>query len=208
MRYIAYVDGFNFYNRRLKKTPYKWVDLVKLFTSFNFQNATSIQVKYFTAKVLNRPNNPSVRQRQEIYIRALLTTNVEVFYGQFKTRDVKGAMLDSKGMPTRNIVTVRKYEEKGSDVNIATQMVADAFRGNFDAAILLSNDTDLAGPLKIINDDEKKPVILITPENYHMIELKRHSSTSKFIEDQQLIDSLFPNLLSDSKGKIHKPKDW
>lgn len=209
LRYTAYVDGFNFYHRRLKGTPYKWLNLVSLFQSFQFQNLVSLQVKYFTAQVINRPNNPSVRQRQEIYLRALQTQpEVEIFYGQFKSRDVKGALLDSKGVPTKNFVTVRKYEEKGSDVNVATQMVADAFRGNFDAAILLSNDSDLAGPLKIVNDELQKPVILISPGNFHMLELKRHSSITKLIDDQQLQASLFPNQMTDTKGKIHKPKDW
>lgn len=207
MKYIAYVDGFNFYNRRLKNTNYKWLNLHALFKSFNFNDASSIKVKYFTAKVLNRPNDPSVKQRQEIYLRALRTVpEIEVFFGQFKTRDVKGNLLDSKNMPTGNFVTVRKFEEKGSDVNIATQIVADAFRNNFDCAILLSNDMDLAGPLKVVNDELKKPVILITPENYHMSELKKHSSVCKYIDDEQLEAAQFSAHLVDQKGKFNKPK--
>lgn len=47
------------------------------------------------------------------------------------------------------MATVRNREEKGSDVNVATHLLADVFRGEVDAAIVVSNDSDLALPLSI-----------------------------------------------------------
>ena len=46
--------------------------------------------------------------------------------------------------------TVVKTEEKGSDVNIATHMVHDAHLGLYDTAVVISNDSDLVEPVKII----------------------------------------------------------
>ena len=47
------------------------------------------------------------------------------------------------------LATVRHREEKGSDVNVATHLLADVFRGEVQAAIVISNDSDLALPLSI-----------------------------------------------------------
>ena len=41
-------------------------------------------------------------------------------------------------------------EEKGSDVNLATYLVADGFRDLYDTAVVVSNDSDLAEPLKLV----------------------------------------------------------
>ena len=41
------------------------------------------------------------------------------------------------------MVTVGDREEKGSDVNVAAHLLIDALEGNIDAAIVVSNDSDL-----------------------------------------------------------------
>jgi len=43
---------------------------------------------------------------------------------------------------------VIKTEEKGSDVNLATHLLHDAHRGWFEAAVIVSNDSDLLEPIK------------------------------------------------------------
>ena len=45
------------------------------------------------------------------------------------------------------LATVRKREEKGSDVNVATHLLVDVLTGAIDAAIVISNDSDLALPI-------------------------------------------------------------
>jgi len=75
---IVYIDGYNLYYGRLKDTPYKWFDIVKLFTNIcHIQNPNSniIRVKYFTAPVLARflTNGATAVASQNNYIRALET---------------------------------------------------------------------------------------------------------------------------------------
>ena len=86
------------------------------------------RIRYFTALVKPLPSNRHTRQRQEIYIRALETLpNLTVHYGHYLQSDVAMPLAaPSPGGP--RFATVRKMEEKGSDVNIATYMLVDAFR--------------------------------------------------------------------------------
>ncbi|WP_167302032.1 NYN domain-containing protein [Rathayibacter sp. VKM Ac-2801] len=57
--------------------------------------------------------------------------------------------------------TVRKREEKGSDVNVATHLLFDVLQGQVDAAIVISNDSDLALPITIAR--KHVPVGLLNP---------------------------------------------
>ncbi len=59
---------------------------------------------------------------------------------------------------------VTKMEEKGSDVNIATYMLADAFRKDCDQLIVITNDSDLAEPVRIINKELRIPVGIFNPQ--------------------------------------------
>ena len=63
----------------------------------------------------------------------------------------------------KNIVKIQKWEEKKSDVNIATHLVADAYQNKFECVVLLSNDADLTPPLLHIKYKLKKLVIVISP---------------------------------------------
>lgn len=45
------------------------------------------------------------------------------------------------------MASVARREEKGSDVNVASHLLLDVLRGHVDAAIVISNDSDLAFPV-------------------------------------------------------------
>ena len=108
---IVYIDGFNLYYS-LKKTSYKWLNLKKLIENILDPSLHKIlNIKYFTAV----PKRADSAQKQSVYIRVLKTLqNVEIIYGQFKKRQVKG-----KDVRKNKIITIIKREEKKSDVNIA-----------------------------------------------------------------------------------------
>lgn len=87
MRTFNYVDGFNLYYRALKNTPYKWLDLSGMFDDILESRYNMLKIKYFTARLTARRNDPTKPQRQIIYLRALQAQckEVEVFYGHFLT---------------------------------------------------------------------------------------------------------------------------
>ena len=49
-------------------------------------------------------------------------------------------------------VEVIKSEEKGSDVNLATYLMLDAFRRDCDTAVLITNDSDMQEPIEIVQE--------------------------------------------------------
>jgi hypothetical protein len=147
MTTYAYIDGFNLYYRALKGTPYKWLDLLKMCARVAAEYPVD-KIKYFTARVSGRKSDPDKPNRQQMYLRALRTIpNLEIIYGKFLSRDAFMALsVPVPGLP--NIVQVIKTDEKGSDVNLATELLIDGYSEFYDVALVVTNDSDLASPLK------------------------------------------------------------
>ena len=77
-------------------------------------------------------------QRQNVYVRAQQTIpNLSVHYGVFLSHVVRMPVAD----PPPNTVSVIKTEEKGSDVNLATYWLTDGFEGDYERAVIISNDS-------------------------------------------------------------------
>ena len=65
----VYVDAFNLYYGSLKGTPYRWLDLGALCARLLPKDRIN-RIRYFTATVSARPDNPDAPQRQQVYLRA------------------------------------------------------------------------------------------------------------------------------------------
>ena len=59
------------------------------------------------------------------------------------------------------MVSTAYREEKGSDVNVASLLLLDVLTGEIDAAVVVSNDSDLALPVRAAR--ERVPVGLVNP---------------------------------------------
>jgi hypothetical protein len=103
-------------------------------------------------------------------------------------------------------VNVHWMEEKGSDVNLACHLVNDAWAGRFEAAAVLSNDSDLIEPIKIVTRELKKPVILLCPVDNPHIGLSNVASSTRHIKLADLKTALFPDAISGTKSV--KPSTW
>lgn len=159
MRTIVYVDGFNLYFGVLKGTPYKWLDLQKLFETVLPQNDI-LQIRYFTAKVQARPNNPAVHVRQDAYLRAIkaMCPKVSIHYGHYLRHEVRM----ENAVPPPPTVRVWKNEEKGSDVNLAVHLLNDAWLNAYDCGVVVSNDSDLCMAIDLAKTRGKR-IGLIPP---------------------------------------------
>jgi len=189
-RLYAYIDGFNLYHGALKKSRYKWLDLTalceRLMTGWDVA-----KVKYFTAKVRGflDPDQP---KRQQDYWDALKTCYpdiIEIIPGHFSvhlkpypmaysldpkklSRDLKkkGVLperaCEDRGLwwyASQTFVDVIKPEEKGTDVNLAIHMLDDAWEDKYDAALVVSNDSDLIEAIKMVKDKKGKEVFWANP---------------------------------------------
>ena len=116
-------------------------------------------------------------------------------------------MLKSGSNP-REWVNVDKTEEKGSDVNLASHLLWDAFSGKIDVAVLITNDSDLAEPVRIVRNVLNLPVGILNPHQRHSVELKQLATFIKRIRVNHLKQSQFATNLADGKGKFYKPPQW
>ena len=109
-------------------------------------------------------------------------------------------------------VQVMKSEEKGSDVNIACYLLVDAFDGDYDAAVVISNDSDLAEPIHLVRRKFGKPVIVLHPcggGRKPSFELRKVASKSMMVDASLLPACQFPATLTDAAGRpFHKPASW
>jgi hypothetical protein len=205
MRVNAYIDGFNLYYGCLKKTPYKWLDPKQMCEFLIPQNTTLQKIKYFTARVSARPNDPGIRIRQQTYLRALNTIpNLQIIEGHFLSHPVK--MPNAK--PPPQFVEVIKTEEKGSDVNLASHLLRDAFTGQFDIAVVVTNDSDLYTPIEFTIQYAKLPVLILSPYKQPSAKLKQIATLIKPIREGVLKNSQFPAMLTDANGTFSKPITW
>jgi len=167
MKTRIYIDGYNFYYDCLKRTPYKWLDLVSLFENHilpsscpeYLQNSTT-NIKYFTADIVGKAaKSPDSIKDQQSYHRAL-----KALYTEDKLTTIKGyyavaatyAFLVDENNPSLDPrhcerAKIWKLEEKQSDVNIAVEALYDVLTDSeIEHVVFVTNDTDLEPALKKI----------------------------------------------------------
>jgi uncharacterized LabA/DUF88 family protein len=215
----VYIDGFNLYYGALKGTSFRWLDL-DAFCRLLLPRNDVRTIKYFTARVVSRPGKPHTAVRQQTYLRALATLgSVEVHYGHYLTHTRRmplaapggGVLRDASGRV--QFAEVLKEEEKGSDVNLAAHLVHDAHRGEFDVAVVITNDSDLATPVELVVRELGLPVGVVNPHamnsgSRQSVQLRRAASFLKEVRAGGLRKCQFPQTLVDVNGSFHKPVGW
>ena len=208
MRTHVYVDGYNLYYGCLRKTPYKWLNIHGLCSALMPGNDIRA-VRYFTAQVSGTPHDPDQPTRQQTYFRALRTERqVSIHLGHFLTHEV--TMPDAADWRAGRFTPrqVVKTEEKGSDVNIATHLLVDAFEDAFDVAVIVSNDSDLKEPISVVRRRFGKVIGILNPQEKVSRALQPLAHFTKQIRTGALANAQFPGVMHDAKGRFHKPPRW
>jgi len=198
---IFYIDGFNLYFGLKDKgwKRYYWLNLVSLAKSLLKPLQSLQKVKYFTSRI-SLPQDKAKRQSE--FIEALETLpELSIYYGKYQTNDVKCNKCGH---------IMLKPNEKMTDVNIAVEMLADAFMDSFDVAILISADSDLTGPIRQIKKMfPQKLVIVAFPPSRFSYELKKIADSTFTIGRKKLADSIFPDQITKKDGYVLKrPERW
>ena len=208
----VYIDGFNLYYRALRRSPqYKWLDLAKLSQALLPGHQIN-RIRYFTAIIEERSGDPQKRYRQQVYLRALATIpNLSVHYGQFKTRNV----WRRRARPNQNLddpVLVKNTEEKRTDVNLASYLLMDGYDGDYEQAVVVSNDSDLALPIEIVRERLSRPVGVVNPNTSRSertpVELREAATFLRQLRPNALRNSQFADSLVDGTGVFFKPVVW
>ena len=206
----------------LRNQPeYKWLDISKLAHQVLAPDNQLLKVRYFTARVSARVDQDAPA-RQQIYLDALSTSSeIEVHFGKFLVTktwaglvppDLDPAKIKAKPpfMPWPSVVRVYKTEEKGSDVNLATHLLHDAFRDQFDVAAVITNDSDLTEAIRIVKEEMGKIVGILSPVPKPSTSLTGAASFVRHIREQHLASSQFPDeiVLDNGKKTITRPDTW
>jgi uncharacterized LabA/DUF88 family protein len=200
-RVITYIDGFNLYHGIKSKygNKFKWLDIEKLSKQFLQPEQSLEKVYYFTAMI---SKNPPKEFRQKTYISAVTALSiVEVILGKY--------LVNAHSCP--NCGSIEQIPtEKMTDVNIANQLLVDAFLDKYDVAILVSADSDLTGPIKqVTNLFPHKKIVVGFPPHRVSFDLKQVASAFFHISRRKLEISQFPYTLNTATGTlITKPKKW
>ncbi len=119
---------------------------------------------------------------------------------------------DVSGQPRPDsvfMVSVARREEKGSDVNVASHLLLDVLSNRVDAAIVISNDSDLAFPVKEVR--RRVPVGLVNPTR-NFPAGRMNGSASDGVGQHwwyQLRKTDFEDAqLPDPVGSIFRPVGW
>lgn len=220
LRTVAYIDGFNLYYRMLKSRPeFKWFNPKQLIQELLSNNHNVIKVNYYIARVAMRPHDPLAPARQAVYLNALSSVpEISIHEGNFMTSEVWMPLVTPAQCrpmpytwtePCPNVVRVIKSEEKGSDVNLASHLVRDAFLDAFDVAVIVTNDSDLVEPIRIATVEAGKRVGLLVPVKAPNQSLIDAASFHLRIRNGHLKKAQFASpLLMPDGSLLAKPATW
>lgn len=200
-RVIAYVDGYNLYHGLRAKhwKRFYWLNISALARQLLKPGQTLAFTKYFTT-IVKKPDDK--RRRQAVYLEALQTLpDFGLFYGQFLDETITCRQCGH---------TYVTHHEKMTDVNIAVELMADAYSDHFDIALLISADSDLVGPIEAVRRlfPAKRLIAAFPPKrtSYH---LQQVANVTLHISHNELSKSLFPATVLKPGGiALHCPTPW
>ena len=213
-RTIFYIDGFNLYHGLLKGTSCLWLNLeefAKLLLP-RFSEHEIIRVNYFTARIKYNPAEPHAAFDQDRYLEALSSLSsvriIEGFYKRFRVK-LPFAAEPCKSCDKVSCGIVYRTVEKRSDVNLATEMMSDAYRDAADAYVLVSGDVDFAAPLSFLRHEVGKLTLVFNPHETVCDELRRFTSYYKNIPRDLPAKCQLPEVVTLPNGRaIHRPPAW
>lgn len=200
-RVITYIDGFNFYFglKARKWERYLWLNYQLLGQNLLRPDQQLVFTKYFTARI-SYPLDK--RQRQTDYIEVLETLpDLRIFYGKYQSNPRRCRKCGFNDFVP---------SEKMTDVNIATELMVDAFQDNFDTALLMSADSDLTGPVVALRNlfPQKRIVVAFPPQRFSE-ELRKVASAYFIIGRAEIAKSLFPLEVRKADGFVLRcPPQW
>lgn len=219
-------------------TGWRWLDVRSLTDSIimrkgRWAGATLDRVVYCTARI-GGSSDPGAIRDQATYIDALQAAKSvdhleEGYYleksaiGPLAVEDSSGRPIvcpprwplvvqDPPGHPRPGAMVLAKIlrrEEKGSDVNVASHLLIDVIGGRVDAAIVISNDSDLSLPLR--HARTLVPVGLVNPSQRPTAGALRGQATEGVGGHwwrKLTSGDLMANQLADPVGGFDRPAGW
>lgn len=202
---IIYVDGFNFYYGLKDGGPswkkIYWLDVVKFFESMMLPNQELVEVNYYSARPLN--DHKAYDNQDDWFSANLLNPKFKLHLGRY----MKKEFVCRKCKFVNNT-----FEEKETDVRVATGMLVDVFQKRCDITVIVSADSDMIPSVEIIKAfDPSHPVYAFFPPNHKAFELvKKCDNVIKLGNYKpRFIRAMLPDDVKLKNGHVvHRPANW
>ncbi|MGB4674495.1 MAG: NYN domain-containing protein [Azovibrio sp.] len=179
--------------------------------------ADLVEVRYYTAPVLGRMcDDQETPQRQRRYLQALrkmYPTQITIIEGKIiATTPFQRLVKPIAEAPDLQMVQVYDFNEKKTDVNLAADLIAGAWTGACDQAVVCSNDTDLEAALATVrrhHPEIRLGLVAPIPGDDHRrisTDLSRHAHWSKPLSPVYLRNAQLPEHIPHSA--LRKPESW
>lgn len=190
---IAFIDGFNLYHAlaNLGHPSLRWVDLWALMERQISPKSEKLEAVYYFSAYAHWLPDPVKRHKK--YVTALEQFGVTPVMGHFKNKHRKCNDCGS---------TWVAHEEKESDVNIALYLLNEAYKGNYDKALIVSRDSDFkpAIEMTLAEFPDLEIVVVAPPHMGHSNDLKNVATSIRKITKKQVQESLLPQKAHDDQG--------
>lgn len=229
MRTAFFVDGYNMFYGLLAGTQFKWLDLRALLSHIlhvEQPQSELASISFFTSGV--KPSLASRGQQskeaQDAYLRALIASGVEVFYGRHSLEPGRAPRFVNRSTPPsrQDQVDIWRLEEKETDVHIAISMYRLAAKQErtpeaerIEQIVLVSADTDMTPALKALREDfpdMKVAVVLPHREGIRREPPGSLANYSDWMRRVVTVDELsshqFPDRVPTLKKPAYKPDYW
>lgn len=235
MIFNAYIDGFNLYKGALeKRNNLKWLDLNSLCRKLMPEMELG-SIYYFTAPLKNKFPDDKANERQHAYWRVISDSGIQIIKGKFlknettlrfRTHELERitvpALSKLAGLNQWQInrmfkatspdvpkAAIYRFEEKGSDVNLASYLLRDVYKYDLKAALVITADSDLLTPIKFALDNHAIIKIVIPGDGLNADQMKSVSPLAETLNLETVRESQFSNPYIMKKGSlIYKPKTW
>ena len=188
-----YIDGFNLYHgiKDTKRKDLLWLNLYTLMVSLKQTEFKVSKIKYFTSKPVHKSKD--IQERHATWMKTIRSfgSNIKVIWGRYH-----------KNRPT----------EKMTDVNMAIQMLNDAYDSNDPATLyyLVSADSDLLPAIIALRKTPTNPrVVVVFPPKRFSKDLRNNANKMKRITIDRLEKNILNNPHITHTGKeVYKPSNW
>ena len=208
---IAYFDGFNYYEGLRKKgwRKYYWQDLVKFVEFFLRPHQELEQVRYFSAV----QKNIEKAKRQDKFFQANKTNpKFDLILGEFKQR-TKWRNIECNGKKVGR--EIKFWEEKKSDVALASYIIRDIVLEKCDTIFFFSADSDITPALDVVQEITTTKrgikIIVFFPPGNNSFDLAQKANKVLRLENHEnkFKHSQLPDRVTLSDGYVvEKPAKW
>jgi uncharacterized LabA/DUF88 family protein len=202
VRVNVYFDGFNFFYG-LKSKGWKafyWLDFVSFSEKFLRANQEIQSVSYFSAV----PHEQVSADRQDLLFSAnKLNPKFNLYLGKFMKKKITCHHCAN---------SFQAYEEKQTDVQIATKVIRDVVLDKCDVSILVTADSDLIPPIDFIREiNPMHKVVVLFPPNRASFDWKAKANGAISLDRHfdKFQNSMLPNAVTLPNGYVcRRPGNW